>query len=154
MSDTIDGRPITAHGGALRKAGDGLSDALKLEDRELRIGDEVTLVVKGTVAPPSFKPDKNNATGIMRVDNINVASAQVVDDADEIEHMVKEHQDRVAEMKQREKEAKDGIQRIEFDEEEDQAQADEDGVMPDNVRELSPTAADAAMPDNDEASTP
>jgi hypothetical protein len=39
MSDTIDGRPITAHGGALRKAGDGLSDALKLQDVKLQIGD-------------------------------------------------------------------------------------------------------------------
>jgi hypothetical protein len=152
MSDTIDGRPITAHGGALRKAGDGLSDALKLQDVKLQIGDEVTLLVKGTVAPPSFKPDKNNATGIMRVDNINVASAQVVTDAAEIEDQVRDHQAAVAEMKRLEKEAKEGIQRIEFDEDEDHAQAAEDGVTPDNVRPLNPTAADAAMPE-DEAAT-
>lgn len=135
-TDEIDGKPITAHGGALRKAGDGLSDALKLEDRQLRIGDPVTLLVKGVVAPPSFKADKNNATGIMRVDNINVSSALVIDDA-EVEDRVTEHEAAVAEMKAREKEAKDGIQRIAFDDtDEDDEQAAEDGQGPADLRAL------------------
>jgi len=129
MTDTIDGVEITAHGAALRNAGDGLSKALKLKDETLALGDEVTLLVKGRVLPPSFKPDKDNEDGVMRVDNIRVKSAQVVTGNSEIELLVKQHEEAVSEMLLREKEEREGLERIPFDPEEDKRQQAEDGVV-------------------------
>lgn len=136
MTDTIDGVPITAHRGALRNAGDGLSKALRLKDHTLHVGDDVVLLVKGKVQGPAFKTDPDDDDGLMRVDNIRVTSAQVVDGVSEIEVMVKEHEEAVNEMLEQEREAKEGIKRIPFDEDEDRRQADEDGLGPDDTRPL------------------
>lgn len=133
MTDTIDGVPITAHGAALRNAGDGLSKALKLKDQEMAMNDEVTLLVKGRVLPPSFKPDKDNEDGVMRVENIKVKSAQVVTGMPELEVMVKEHEEAVQEMLERERESREGIKRIPFDGDEDERQAAEDGLGPEDT---------------------
>lgn len=136
MTDTIDGVEITAHRGALRNAGDGLSKALKLKDHTLHVGDEVVLLVKGKVVGPSFKADPDDEAGIMRVDNIRVGSAQVVEGVAEIEVLVKEHEEAVTEMLEQEREAKEGIKRLPLDGNEDRRQADEDGLGPDDTRPL------------------
>lgn len=128
----IDEKPITGRSMKLSKAGDGLSEALKLKAADIHVGDPVAVLVRGTVKGPTFKPDKDNKgqDGYVRIDNIEAASAVIVEDDQQVEAILDAHEAAIAELRMREKEEKEGLKRIPFDEETDKTQAAEDGLTP------------------------
>lgn len=138
MSDlgTIDGQPIVGRSIKLTKAGDGLSEALQIEHHDLHVGDEVAVLVRGKIGGPTFKPEKGSDSKWVRVDNIVAGSALIVEDED-VTKILDKHDDAVYELRQRLKEEKEGLKRLDFPEEDDHQQAAEDGLGPDDTRPLS-----------------
>jgi hypothetical protein len=137
LLDDIDGHPVTGRLIKLTKAGDGLSEALKINAVKLHVGDEVTVILKGVVGGPTHKPrDRGDYDGdYLRVDNIVTTSATIVESGI-VDDILTEHEAAVAELRQQEKERREGLKRLPLDKAVDEDQANEDGVTPDNVTSL------------------
>lgn len=144
----IDGHPVTGRLIKITKTGDGLSEAMKLENHDLEAEQIVDVIVRCKVADVNFKPDKKADDGsYKRIDVLEARSARIAPVGfEQVASMMDEHEAAVAEMKLAEAEAKRGIERMPFDDKaEDQAQQGEDGA--------EPNAADRALtsvPDPDE----
>ncbi len=127
---TFDGHDVTEHKVKITKAGDGLSEALQLNGLDIQAGRTYDIVLRVTAGGATFKPVKAGDEGgdYQRIDNLVAQSATVVD-SDLIAEVLDAHEAEVAEARQKAKEEKEGIKRLEFDDDEDQAA--EDGVTPD-----------------------
>lgn len=63
------------------KAGDGLSDALKVEPAEYELDEKVYVLLETTVADVHFPPSKDNADARIRVHVLKAGLATVVPDS-------------------------------------------------------------------------
>lgn len=136
--DEFDGHAITGRLIKLTKAGDGLSEALKINEHRLAAGDQVTIILKGIVGGATHKPrDRGEFDGdYLRVDNVVTQSATIVESGI-VDDILTEHEAAVAELRQQEKERREGLKRLPLDSQVDADQATEDGVTPDNVHVLA-----------------
>lgn len=135
--DEFDGHEITRRLIKLTKAGDGLSEALEVNEHRLQAGDKVTIVLKGIVGGAQHKPRDAGKydDDYVRVDNIVTQSATIVE-SDVVDDILKTHEEAVYELRAREKERREGLKRLPLDKEPDVDAAAEDGLTPDNVRNL------------------
>lgn len=128
----FDGKPLTQRKIKITGAGDGLSEALKLEDVDLVADQSVVVLLRGKVEGATFKRDKDD-DGYIRIDNIVAKSAKIVGPEANIEQILEDHEQQIAELRRREDEAKKGLKRIPFDDDADATQAAEDGLTPDDA---------------------
>jgi hypothetical protein len=73
----FDGIEVTRSAVRITKAGDGLSEALKVQPKALHYGDEVYYVLKGTVEQINHKGDPDD--GLTRVHTVAASSITEVD---------------------------------------------------------------------------
>lgn len=128
---TFDGHDVTERKVKITKAGDGLSEALQLHGLDIQAGKTYDLVLRVTAGGATFKPVKagDEDGEYQRIDNLVAQSATVVD-SDLVSEVLDAHEAELAEAKRKAKEEREGIKRLEFDDDEDQAA--EDGVTPDD----------------------
>lgn len=141
----FDGTPVVRATIQITKAGDGLSDALKVEPREFHLDDEVYVVLRTRCSRVLFKPmDKDDASMLVRIHTLEAGDATIVD-AGLVEQVVAETAQRVAEMRdaeRRAKEAEAGIQRLSFsDDENTLAQAHAQGEHHEGMVDGCPVCA-------------
>lgn len=101
MSDTMtefEGRTITRHTAAVKRAGDGLSQSLKIEPTELAQGDTVYLVIEATVGKIEFIPvgDLEEERKV----NLDAVAATLID-SDVVRDAIVSMKDRIALDKER-----------------------------------------------------
>lgn len=110
----FDGSEVIRTSIAIARAGDGLSEAMKVEPREFHHGETVYVVLECTVAKVQFVPvDKDEPTGpLNRVHTLAAGVATIVD-----EELVRSHITEQADRNLRAREAEAGIERLEFDDE-------------------------------------
>lgn len=119
MSESVlspfDGQPVTRSAIAVTRAGDGLSEALKVDPAEFHLGQEVYVVLRTTVARVNFDPaDKANPEGdLVRRHTLRAEDATILDDPDALD-TVRGHVAAQADRILRAKEEAAGIQRIDF----------------------------------------
>lgn len=133
----FEGRDVLRSTIAIINAGDGLSDAMKVEPTEFHHGDRVYVVLECEVARVQFVPyDKSDPHGpITRVHTLRAGTATVVD-----EDLVGEQVAAMAERVLQAKEAEAGIVRLEF--EEDEAAAEPGEERAETAAEGDPVPAD------------
>lgn len=115
MSDLtpFDGTPVVRATIQITKAGDGLSEAMKVEPRELHLDDEVYVVLKTTVSRVLFKPlEKDDASLLVRVHTLEAGDATIVD-ADLVAEAIAQTAEKIRVAKEEE----EGVQRIPFGDE-------------------------------------
>lgn len=110
----FEGMPVTRAGVSIRNAGDGLSEALKVDPVELHQGDRVVIVMEGEVSSVQFQPtDKEDPAGAqIRTHVIKAGTATLVD-----RDLVAAALDEQSERNLRAKEEAAGIERLPLDEE-------------------------------------
>lgn len=133
----FDGHPVTERKVKITKAGDGLSEALQLHGLDIQAGQTYDIVLRVKAGGATFKPVKagDEDGDYQRIDNLVAQSATVVS-SEVVAEVLDEHEAKIAEAREQAKEAREGIKRLGFDDEDDAKQADEDGVTPDNVRHI------------------
>lgn len=102
----FDGRDVIRTTVAVTNAGDGLSEAMSIEPREMHHGQRVYLVLECEVSKIRFDPVKDT-NALTRVHVLRAGNASLVD-AD----LVKKHLDEQAERIQRAKDAASGQGRL------------------------------------------
>lgn len=120
----FDGREVARTSIAITRAGDGLSEAMKVEPREFHHGDTVYVVLECTVTKVQFVPfDKADPAGpLSRVHTLAAGVATIVD-----EELVKAHIAEQADRNLRAREAEAGIVRM-FDGDGEPAPTEDDGL--------------------------
>jgi len=108
---TFDDRDVLRTTIAVTNAGDGLSDALKVDPQLMHLGDKVYVVLECEVAKVRFDPIKDT-DALSRVHVLKAGTATLVD-AD----LVRAQLDEQAERIQRAKEAEAGITRLPYNDE-------------------------------------
>lgn len=103
----IEGRAEVAAKIAIRKAGDGLNAPLRAEPRAYRLGEEVYVVLKTSVARISHI-DATEGTGVIRVHDLDTSEATIVDEA-AVHGVLAAQRQVVEELLQREAAAKGAI---------------------------------------------
>lgn len=129
----IDGHAVDGRTIKVTNAGDGLSESMKIKPHGLQIGDEGYLLMSFKVVGSNFKPkDKKDADGdYVREDVFKAGTALVVTDNVSIKKLIDKQTAAVAELRLQQKEEKEGLKRIPFDDGgTDADQAAEDGVTP------------------------
>lgn len=109
----FDGRDVVRSTIMVTNAGDGLSAAMAVDPREYHHGQEVTLVIRGTVAKVRFDPldtDSPEDSALVRVHSIKAGTAVILDEAGE--KKVKGILDKTADRIKRAIEAARGIDRL------------------------------------------
>lgn len=108
----FEGREVLRTSIAITRAGDGLSEALKVEPREFHHGETVYVVLECTVAKVQHVPlDKDDPFGpLTRVHTLAAGTATIVD-----EELVQAHIAEQAERNLRAREEEAGIARLGFD---------------------------------------
>jgi hypothetical protein len=97
------------------RAGDGLSESMTISPVEYHVGEDVTIVLKGTIKRVSYEPIKDT-DALRRVHTLSASFGMVIDE--QLVHGVLEKQ------RQRIEEAK-GVQRLEFDVDEDEDEGED-----------------------------
>lgn len=100
---TFDGQEVLRTTIAVTNAGDGLSEALKVEPALLHLGDKVYVVLECEVSKIRFDPIKDT-DAVSRVHTLRAGNASIVDEA-----LVKPMVDEMAARIQAAKEAEQGI---------------------------------------------
>jgi hypothetical protein len=77
---SFEGRPVLSTTVAIRKAGDGLSAALKVDPEELHHGDTVFVVLETVVEKVRFDQAKDG-DGFVRVHMLATENATIIDEA-------------------------------------------------------------------------
>jgi len=80
----------------LTKTGDGLSQHLAMEPQELHVGDDVYMVIRGTVAQVGFKQAKDAPSHYVRVHTTEAVESTLVD-RDAVLAILEAHRAKVAE---------------------------------------------------------
>lgn len=86
----------------ITKAGDGLSDALKVEPVVFHRGDTVYFVLRGKVRYAAFPPEKKDSADVVRqhiIDTVDIAIVQEADVAKMLEENAKRVQAGIDSMK-------------------------------------------------------
>jgi hypothetical protein len=105
--EEYEGHPVVQTGLRLRGAGDGLSNAMKVDPQVLHHGDTVFLVVEATVARVSYDPVKGNEELFCRVHDLRSSAATIVP-KELVADALGEHKERLERVRESEK----GIQRL------------------------------------------
>lgn len=82
--DDFDGREVVRTNIAITNAGDGLSAALAVQPQQLVLGQEVTIVLRGTVTKVGFVPaddDEPDDGPLVRVHTIRAGSSTILSEA-------------------------------------------------------------------------
>lgn len=103
----FEGKPVTRTAIKLTKAGDGLSEALKIDPQLLHMGDTLYVVVECAVADVNFKPTKDDPDLVTRVHSL-VAGTAVIVDPDLVQDMVEAQREKNL----RAREAAQGVKRL------------------------------------------
>lgn len=78
----------------ITKAGDGLSDALKVDPIAMHRGDDVYFVLHGNVRHVAFPPEKKDSNEVVRQHVIDTVDIALVDEA-AVDALLKANRDRV-----------------------------------------------------------
>lgn len=105
----FDGTPVLRSTIQITKAGDGLSEALKVEPREFHMDDEVYVVLRTRVSRVLFKPLEKDSDYLVRIHTLEAGDATIVE-ASLVAEVVAEQARRI----QVAREEAEGIQRIDF----------------------------------------
>ena len=85
---SFEGLPVVRSAVRITRAGDGLSEALKLDPRALHRGEEVFFVLKGTVDQVNFRPVSQEEDGLLiRVHTVRASEIALVDPG-QVEHFL------------------------------------------------------------------
>lgn len=114
-SDPVKLTPFEGHDVAratmkITKAGDGLSDAMRLDPMELHHGEEVYAVIKGRVSKVNFPPIPG-AEGLLSREHVVNAEEIAIVAPDEVEELLTRERDRI----ERLKEEAAGVERLPLD---------------------------------------
>lgn len=90
----FEGTDVARSSVKITKAGDGLSDALKVDPIVLHRGDEVYFVLRGKVRYVAFPPEKKDSVTVMRQHVIDTEDIAIVDEA-EVAKLLEANRDRV-----------------------------------------------------------
>jgi hypothetical protein len=116
----------------IRKAGDGLSDALRLAPVELKHGDEVAIVLRGVVVEVAFPAaDRKEPDGDLVRQHIVDASEVVLVDQADVDHLLKAEAQRIRKLK----DAAEGVEPLDGW---DEASGNGAAVDGDNVTPIRP----------------
>ena len=115
MLKKFENRKVVGTSIIVTNAGDGLSEALKGEPRELHHGQAVVLVMDATVAKVRHDPSKDDETDLVRVHILRAGTATIVDadQAGDIEALLADQKEKNA----LRREAEDGVQRLPVEDE-------------------------------------
>jgi hypothetical protein len=94
MTDDFEGDRIARSTVKITKAGDGLSDALKIEPVVFHRGDTVYFVLKGKVRYAAFPPEKKDSADVVRQHIIDTEDIAIVDEA-AVAKLLADNHDRV-----------------------------------------------------------
>jgi hypothetical protein len=92
--DKFEGDRIARSTVKITKAGDGLSDALKIEPVVFHRGDIVYFVLKGKVRYAAFPPEKKDSDDVVRQHVIDTEDIAIVSEA-EVAAMLQANRERV-----------------------------------------------------------
>lgn len=118
----FDGRAVIRTQIAVTNAGDGLSNALKIEPREFRHGEVVYVVLECEVSKVGFVPVAADVEELSRVHTFKAQGATIVDAA-----VVRAHLDEQAERIRLAHEQSQGIVRLPYEGDEEEMGTDEEG---------------------------
>lgn len=90
----FEGNPIARSSVKITKAGDGLSDALKVDPVVLHRGDEVYFVLRGKVRYVAHPPEKKDSVAVVRQHIIDTEDIAIVQEA-EVAKLLEANRDRV-----------------------------------------------------------
>lgn len=107
---SFEGKAVVASAVRVTRAGDGLSEAMKLDPQDLHHGEEVWLVIHGRVGRVSYDPVKKAEEVLTRVHTI-VAEECVMVAPDQVEGLLASERDRIEKLK----EEKAGVSRLPLD---------------------------------------
>lgn len=108
---SFEGKPVVSAAVRVTNAGDGLSEAMRLDPQDLQHGEEIWLVVKGTVSKVAYEPiPKSEGTILQRVHTIKAVECVMVA-PDEVEELLRREKDRVLKLK----EEAQGVERLPLD---------------------------------------
>lgn len=97
---SFEGRPVVAAAVRVTNAGDGLSEALRLDPQDLHHGEEIWLIVKGFVSKVSYDPiPKSEGSLLQRVHTIK-ASECIMVAPDEVESLLERERERLLKLKE------------------------------------------------------
>lgn len=116
---SFEGRPVIKATVKIAKAGDGLSEALKLAPVALHLGDEAHFVIKGVVTQVNHKPVEAEADEQVRQHTVDAIEIAMVDE-DDVAELLARNADRVKEAKEQARLAEEqeaGIMRLDVAEE-------------------------------------
>lgn len=136
MADTsklspFDGCPVVRTAIAVTKAGDGLSEALKVDPQEYHVGDKVYVVLECEVAAVRFKPvDKDTPDVLVREHTLRAGTATMVD-GDLVATQLAEQAERI----QLAKEAAEGVARLPYEGNGDDPDGEGSGMYTDDEGE-------------------
>lgn len=108
--DTYEGRDVIETGISIRKAGDGLSEAMHTEPRVLTIGEKIYVVLECVVVAVDFPAEDRkdpNRGGVKRVHVLDAGTATFVDE-EVVGGMIRDQYDRNL----RAREEAEGVQRL------------------------------------------
>lgn len=91
----FDGRPVVRTTIAVTNAGDGLSEALAVDPRELHHGERVFVVLECEVAKVTFTPVRGATDLLVRVHTLRAGGATMVD-PETVEEQLAAQADRIA----------------------------------------------------------
>lgn len=94
MPDEFEGDPVTRSSVKITKAGDGLSDALKIDPVEFHRGDVVHFVLKGKVRYVAHPPAQKDSTDVVRQHIIDTIDIAIVDEA-RVAQLLEDNRERV-----------------------------------------------------------
>lgn len=77
----FEGHEVIGTSLTIKKAGDGLSPALKIEPVEYEHGEHVFVVLKTKVANVQFVPSKDNAEALIRLHTVDTEEATIVEES-------------------------------------------------------------------------
>lgn len=124
----FDGREVTAVGIKVTNAGDGLSDAMRVDPTEFRLGERVIVVLDTIVGRVEHTALDDVADGPVRRDHVLRAEGATIVDLTIVQEHLRVQADRI----RRAREAAQGIQRIPGTDE----WGDEDVQVPDDPSPL------------------
>lgn len=97
----FEGRAVVRSAVKITRAGDGLSEALKLEPSALHHGDEVFFVLRGSVTQVNHRPTSREEDDLVRVHTVEAQEIAMVGQA-QVDELLAAERDRVKRLKDEE----------------------------------------------------
>jgi hypothetical protein len=146
---TFDGKDVLRTAISVTNAGDGLSEAMKVDPTLLHLGDKVYVVLECEVAKVRFDPIKDIDDAVSRVHVLKAGTATMVD-ADLVQQQLAEQAERI----QLAKEAEAGIERLPYAATDELDAAHDDGEHADGLVDGCPQCQAEADAEDDELTEP